>query len=428
MRASPAGTNGTYTQQVPIAIRQLDLERMRAGDNGPYLPGIDYLPIVRAFGLGTPDSVNLRAGRNIPAGALGAADAVKPADVAGHFPVFLAPSRANGIPDYQLWDKRDVILSYRGAVALFVATLDLMPRSFIEEMLGPRMELKERIAVLPPSPPIVALSRGAAQKAVGSVNMGLSYRMIEKALDFPAQNIVAVIEGSDPALKSEYVVLSAHLDHLGTRASEDAPDSVFNGANAGSGAIALLTIAEYFAAQPVKPKRSILFVWSPGSVQGLLGTEYFADYSTVPRDRIVASISVDRIARPLTEADGQLRLNAIGDDWLSPRYAEMINSAAVKGGSSVVLQRETPTLRNRLPALCGGDEWHFTRWGIPSVRLTAAARATDDTRSDVVGSLDFKGYTRATQFVAELAERIANTDARPGIEGERPDSRTACAR
>ncbi len=135
-------------------------------------------------------------------------------------------------------------------------------------------------------------------------NIDTDYDVVRTQL---AQNVVAVIDGSDPQLKNTYVAFGAHYDHVGyaegevvkaadgtrrlgavgrvTPGRED--DRIWNGADDdGSGTVALMALAKAFAQGP-HPKRSLLFVWHSGEERGLLGSRYFADYPTVPIDRIV---------------------------------------------------------------------------------------------------------------------------------------------
>ncbi|MFX5480823.1 M28 family peptidase, partial [Acinetobacter baumannii] len=84
------------------------------------------------------------------------------------------------------------------------------------------------------------------------------------------QNVVGVVEGSDPVLKNEYVALGAHYDHVGVGLPDDKGDRIYNGADDdGSGTTALLAIAEAAARSSVRPKRSLLFVWHAGEEKGL---------------------------------------------------------------------------------------------------------------------------------------------------------------
>ena len=107
-------------------------------------------------------------------------------------------------------------------------------------------------------------------------------------------NVLGMIEGSDPELKKEYVLICAHLDHIGR--TEDG--YVFNGADDNaSGSASLLEIAQAFAHNPVKPRRSVLFAHWTGEEKGHVGSRFFAEFPSVPLDSIVACLNADMIGR-----------------------------------------------------------------------------------------------------------------------------------
>jgi hypothetical protein len=107
------------------------------------------------------------------------------------------------------------------------------------------------------------------------------------------KNVVGYIEGSDPELKKEVIVIGAHLDHLGKRG-----DYIFNGADDdGSGSVGVMEIAEAFAKNPVKPKRSILFALWTGEEKGLLGSRHYVANPYFPLDKTVANLNLDMISR-----------------------------------------------------------------------------------------------------------------------------------
>src|SRR6185295_13887492 len=131
------------------------------------------------------------------------------------------------------------------------------------------------------------------------------------------KNVIGLVEGSDPMLRHTYVAFGAHYDHVGyaegevtrgdngtrragapgrvTPGAED--DRIWNGADDdGSGTVATMALAKAFAEGP-RPKRSLVFVWHAGEERGLWGSRYFADYSTVPIDRLVAQLNIDMIGR-----------------------------------------------------------------------------------------------------------------------------------
>jgi len=109
-----------------------------------------------------------------------------------------------------------------------------------------------------------------------------------------AFNVIGTIEGSDPTLKNEYFVIGAHFDHNGK-----AGDYIYNGADDnGSGSVGVMNIAKAIAANPVKPKRTIVFALWTGEEEGLLGSRYYTLNPTFPMDRTVGYLNYDMISRP----------------------------------------------------------------------------------------------------------------------------------
>src|SRR5205807_9827378 len=107
-----------------------------------------------------------------------------------------------------------------------------------------------------------------------------------------SQNVAGILDGTDPQLKNEYVIFSAHYDHLKTGANGE----IYHGADDdGSGTTSVLNIAEAMAMHP--PKRSILIIFHAGEELGLLGSQYNSDYPIVPIDKTVVDLNIDMIGR-----------------------------------------------------------------------------------------------------------------------------------
>ncbi|MFN0123590.1 MAG: M28 family peptidase, partial [Blastocatellia bacterium] len=119
------------------------------------------------------------------------------------------------------------------------------------------------------------------------------------------QNVVGIIEGSDPVLKNEYVAIGAHYDHVGMMPPGTPGDRIFNGADDdGSGTVSVMAIAEAFAKGP-RPKRSLLFVWHAGEEKGLWGSEYITDHPPVPVTQIITQLNIDMVGRSRLPGDNQ---------------------------------------------------------------------------------------------------------------------------
>ncbi len=111
-----------------------------------------------------------------------------------------------------------------------------------------------------------------------------------------APNTVGILEGTDPRLKNEYVVYSAHMDHVGITPGQ--PDSINNGADDdASGTAGVLELAEAFSRPGARPKRSLIFLTVSGEEKGLWGSDYFANNPPVPVKQLVAGINIDMIGR-----------------------------------------------------------------------------------------------------------------------------------
>ena len=170
------------------------------------------------------------------------------------------------------------------------------------------------------------------------------------------QNVVAKLEGSDATLKNEFVVLSAHVDHVGIGAPIN-DDKIYNGAmDDGSGTALVLDFAAEMRAHPEKLKRSVLFLLVTAEEKGLLGSKYFAAHPTVPAKSIVADINVDMFL-PIAPLK-VLRIQGIADSSLGEHAAEVARSFGVKPVA------DPEPLRN---LFIRSDQYYFIRHGVPSV-------------------------------------------------------------
>ena len=184
--------------------------------------------------------------------------------------------------------------------------------------------------------------------------------------DIISYNVVAKLQGIDPKLKNEYVVHSAHLDHLGIGEPVDG-DSIYNGAHDNaSGVASVLAIAKAYNSLPVKPKRSILFVLFTGEEMGDLGSGYFAAHPTVPKANIVADVNTDMptIIAPL------LSVTALGAEHSS--LSKQVDKAAALLGISVEPDPEPKQVR-----FVRSDQYSFVLNGIPALHIKYGNKTAD---------------------------------------------------
>jgi hypothetical protein len=180
--------------------------------------------------------------------------------------------------------------------------------------------------------------------------------VVTESKDLHSPNVVAKLEGSDPILKGEYLVYTAHLDHLGI-GEPIKGDAIYNGAlDNASGSATILEVAQAFARMNPRPRRSILFVSVTGEEAGELGSEYFAHYPTVAKHSIVADINIDEVflLYPLQD------VIAFGAEHTS--LESVIQRAAKRMG--IV---ESPDPMPEQVVFIRSDQYSFVKQGIPAV-------------------------------------------------------------
>jgi hypothetical protein len=292
----------------------------------------------------------------------------------------------------------------------------------------------------------------------------------------PARNVVAILRGSDSALRNQYVAITAHNDHVGfTRApvdhdslkaynivvrpmGNDSParpaspaeavrikaildslrrirpprlDSIRNGADDdGSGTIALIEIAEAFARGNVKPRRSILFVSHTAEEKGLRGSQWFTDHPTVPRDSIVAEIDMDMVGRGgRTDivGGGATYLEVVGLRRLSREFGDWLESVNARQAMPFVFNYEFDAPGHPLQYYCRADHYSYARYGIPSVSLSRGGHMDYHQVTDEPQYINYPDYARFTQLVFDGAMFVANADHAPSLSVPKPaDSKARC--
>ena len=193
---------------------------------------------------------------------------------------------------------------------------------------------------------------------------------------FESANVAARLPGSDPALSAEHLVMTAHLDHLGVGEALNG-DSIYNGTlDNASGSAALLTLASALTRMDA-PRRSVLFLWVTAEESGLLGSEYFARFPTVPRENVVANQNIDGVMGMIAAATDVL---AFG--YEHSNLSEAVDFAVARTGTPV---SPDPTPEENL--FVRSDQYSFVREGIPAIWVQAG-RSSVDPAIDAQGELD----------------------------------------
>ncbi|QOL26616.1 M28 family peptidase [Thalassotalea sp. LPB0316] len=199
--------------------------------------------------------------------------------------------------------------------------------------------------------------------------------------EITSPNLIGVLEGSDPTLKDEFVVFSAHLDHIGMSSHGDHEDNINNGAlDNASGVSILLETARMLSMQAEKPKRSVLFVVVTGEEKGLLGSSYFAQNPTVPVMNMVANVNLDMPLILYPFAD----VIAFGSTHST--LGPIVERAAAKIDISL---SEDPMPEQAL--FTRSDHYSFVKAGIPSVFLMTGFQSKDP---NVNGGEIFKDFLK----------------------------------
>jgi Zn-dependent M28 family amino/carboxypeptidase len=197
--------------------------------------------------------------------------------------------------------------------------------------------------------------------------------------DVDSANVVARLEGSDPALKGEHVVYIAHVDHFGRGVAMNG-DAIYNGAHDNASGVAIvLEIARAYAALPEKPRRSIIFLFVTAEERGLLGSDYFARHPTVPPGSMVADLTLDMpfLFHPLLD--------------IVPYGAQhsTLNAPVTKAARHLKLEIGTDPIPEQV-LFIRSDHFSFVRQGIPSLFIKSGFK-TGDSRD---GSAINAGYRR----------------------------------
>jgi hypothetical protein len=224
-----------------------------------------------------------------------------------------------------------------------------------------------------------------------------------------APNVVGLLRGSDPRLRDEYVVFSAHMDHVGTagrgRCRAQGTDSICNGADDdASGTVSVMELAEAFSRLTPRPRRSLIFLTVSGEERGLWGSDYFAGHPPVPVERLVANLNLDMVGRNWKDT-----ISAIGKE-----HSDL-------GATLARVNAAHPELRmtavdDLWPAenfYFRSDHYNFARRGVPVLFFFNGTHEDYHRPSDHPDKIDAEKQARLTQLVFYLGLDIANAAERP---------------
>jgi peptidase M28-like protein len=218
-----------------------------------------------------------------------------------------------------------------------------------------------------------------------------------------APNTVGILEGTDPELKHQYLVYSAHMDHIGI--SPGRPDSINNGADDdGSGTVGVIELAEAFSQTDARPRRSVIFLTVSGEEKGLWGSDVFTSRPPVPIKHIVADINIDMIGRNWRDT-----IVAIGKEHSDlGATLERVNRAHRELGMTAIDDR-WPEERFYFRS----DHYNFARRGVPVLFFFNGVHADYHEVTDSPDKIDSEKESRILKLLFYLGEEIGNTPHRP---------------
>jgi hypothetical protein len=482
MGLEPAGDAGTYFQTIPLVRRAADPASTITVDGQALANGTDFVvvpPYRRTLPFGTAAQ-----GSAVPVvyGGQLRGQTIDPAAAAGKVVVFGAPIDSAGHVDSRFW-MGSGIDRFSGAAAILVATLDATPQStlgFIRQArtMMQRPETPRAVGVMVTAAaaerlmgaPLAGLQPGAAGRTV-AIHLGT----LDTPAEFPARNVVAILRGSDPRLRNEYVAIGAHNDHVGIasavvdhdslrayntvmrpngaedeagtptpeqwariRAGLDSlrrvhparRDSIANGADDdGSGSVSVLEIAEALARAPQHPRRSILFVWHTGEELGLLGSEWFTDHPTVPRDSIVAQLNIDMIGRggPQDIANGgPTYLGLVGSRRLSTELGDLVETVNRGEARPFSFDYQYDAPGHPVQVYCRSDHYNYARYGIPVTFFSTNGHRDYHMVTDEPQYIDYPHMAAVATLIRDVAVRVANLDHRVVVDHPKPNPHGTC--
>ena len=462
----PAGDNGTFFQHIELRRNRSDTGQTKVEYNNRTLTtGLDFLP---AGGSGNVSGSLVFAGNGwfVKSKEI---DAYKGIDPAGKIAViFGTPNqRPRGISGADLGKQgEDYMNASDYARSKGVVGLIYVPDfQYLANWQRTRLLIVERGSTVvakfqpqsnAPLPSIVvspeianALFAGEPQTASGIFNASygtslpspfamrdmkkITMSLASNVESVPTQNVVAVWEGSDPVLKSEYVALGAHYDHVGSGCPPNGADTICNGADDdGSGTTALLGMAEALAKAPTRPKRSILFVWHCGEEKGLWGSRYFTEFPTVPLKDIVAQINLDMIGRSRKADDskpgnqyltGPDSIYLIGSTMMSTELGELVN-AVNKSYLNLTYDTKYDDPKDPNRFFYRSDHYNYARKGIPIIFFFDGVHEDYHRAGDHADKIDYEKMEKVTRTIYMTLWEIANRAERLKVDKPLPSQIT----
>lgn len=268
------------------------------------------------------------------------------------------------------------------------------------------------------------LTKNLSSFKAKSVSATIEMNVASTPTKVVSNNIIGIIEGSDPVLKDEFVVLSAHYDHVGIGTPDAKGDAIYNGADDdGSGTVGILAVGE--ALMNAKnsgagPKRSVMILHVTGEEKGLLGSQFYSDHPTVSIEKTIANVNVDMIGRvddEYTKRGEKGYIYIIGGSIISSAMDSVLQDANQKS-AKLKLDMKYNDLNDPNQFYRRSDHWNFGRLGVPFSFFFNGTHPDYHRPGDEIGKIVFGEYARRAQLIYTYTLELANMNGRPKVDNQ----------
>lgn len=296
------------------------------------------------------------------------------------------------------------------------AILDMKPALLVTYAVVPPTPFRLRVASAgaPDTPPTILTSDADFSKVFDTLPDGVTTAKLSATVAAPVQekielrNVIGKLVGSDPVLRNEAILLTAHYDHVGVAPRGDG-DRIYNGANDdASGVTTVLALAESIGARKLRPKRTLVFMSYFGEEKGLLGSRYYAAHPVFPLRQTVANLNFEVMGRT-DDSDGKRegQITATGFD-----YTTLGEALTAAGAATGVGTWSHP--RNSDDFFARSDNQALADVGIPAITVAVAFMYPDYHRpGDHWEKIDFPNMEKVVRTLSVAVTRIANSDTAP---------------